>query len=916
MAETDIIGIGIAYDTSQLLTGSRQVQDALRQVEQAEKSAQGATKALEQSSGQAAQAMAQESRASETAASSTQHLSQSSQQAARALHETAQAATQTAQAATDIGRSAGQATSALAAMAQQALAFGTAQVGIASVSQALTSMQQSLQAAVQSALRVEAVSAALKGITGSSQEAGRMLEFVRTTANRLGLEFGPLADGFQTISAAARGTVLEGTAAQEAFLAVAEAGRVFQLSSQDMQGALLALGQMISKGTVQAEELRGQLGERLPGAFQIAARAMGVSTAELGKMLEQGQVMTSDFLPKFAAQVRAELGGSVEEASKTAGAAMNRLANDMKQIQTAVGEFILPPIAAAVGAFQRLSSAALDAMKAMRLTADTAKQFEAAQAAAPGLAGTAERREEFTRIQERIRLLQQEQEMLKAGVPVVPSGTQDELNKLLERRTVLMKEQQTATDANTKAYKDLDDAYSSAARGPGATGMLDFLQKARDFQKKQREELEQYGRTMKEVYGRDPTAEERAKFLKGQAEDIEKWVKANEGMVRAFRDRPEVAGILGTGRQAEAAQKALDDADEARKAARKSDQEAAKQAREDERQRQADLDATMAKGKAIYEQDDDVVQLRADLQRRTEALMYTEEERFRLRVQQLAEEHPALQQILEDELARYDAAQRTNDALKERNKLLQDQASASKAQLDDINRIMGQLGPSRRTMTRAEQLQERYTSLTKVTSDEETLARARAQMQDTLSTEQWYEWRDAGLEALHDLASEFAQMAFHGKLSFTDLANHAVEQLFRIASESTFKALGNVNWAGLLQTGLNLIGLASGGATSGTLPTTWGDYMTQSAAGRFGGTRQHGGTALAGVPYWVGEAGPELVVPKQTSTVIPHGPSMALAAPTVNVYIQGVHNPNEWQPSQGAVHRGISQAVSAAYRAL
>jgi tape measure domain-containing protein len=35
---------------------------------------------------------------------------------------------------------------------------------------------------------------------------------------------------------------------------------------------LLALNQMMSKGTIQAEELRGQLGEALPGAFGIMAK--------------------------------------------------------------------------------------------------------------------------------------------------------------------------------------------------------------------------------------------------------------------------------------------------------------------------------------------------------------------------------------------------------------------------------------------------------------------------------------------------------------------------------------------------------------------------------------------------------------------------------------------------------------------
>ena len=56
----------------------------------------------------------------------------------------------------------------------------------------------------------------------------------------------------------------------------------------------------MSKGTVQAEELRGQLGERLPGAFNLAAQAMGVTTQELNKMLDNGEVLAIDLLPKLA----------------------------------------------------------------------------------------------------------------------------------------------------------------------------------------------------------------------------------------------------------------------------------------------------------------------------------------------------------------------------------------------------------------------------------------------------------------------------------------------------------------------------------------------------------------------------------------------------------------------------------------
>jgi tape measure domain-containing protein len=140
--------------------------------------------------------------------------------------------------------------------------------------------------------------------TGGATNGANALAFVRGEANRLGLDLESTAGAFLKLSASAKGTSLEGQKAQQIFTSVATAGRALGLSADEMSGALTAVSQMISKGTVQSEELRGQLGERLPGAFQIAARAMGVSTSELGKMLEQGQVISDEFLPKFAAELQ------------------------------------------------------------------------------------------------------------------------------------------------------------------------------------------------------------------------------------------------------------------------------------------------------------------------------------------------------------------------------------------------------------------------------------------------------------------------------------------------------------------------------------------------------------------------------------------------------------------------------------
>jgi tape measure domain-containing protein len=159
---------------------------------------------------------------------------------------------------------------------------------------------------------------------GSASGGARELAFVRDEASRLGLELSGAATQYMKMVAAARGSNMEGEKTRVLFTSIAEAATVMGMSGEQSERAMMAVVQMMSKGKVQAEELRGQLGEDLPGAFSIAARAMGVTEVELNKLMETGQVMSADFLPKFAAQLRNELGGSVEDATKSMQASLNR----------------------------------------------------------------------------------------------------------------------------------------------------------------------------------------------------------------------------------------------------------------------------------------------------------------------------------------------------------------------------------------------------------------------------------------------------------------------------------------------------------------------------------------------------------------------------------------------------------------
>lgn len=195
---------------------------------------------------------------------------------------------------------------------------------VAGMAAAMQGFRSLVQQVADAGMQMDKVRRTLDFATGNGDQG---LAFARKTSRELGLELVSTAQAYGKLAAAARGTSLEGQKSRDIFKAVASASSVMGLSAEETSGALLAIGQMISKGKVQAEELRGQLGERLPGAFQIAARAMGKTTQELDKLLEGGKLLAEDFLPKFASQIQKELGDAPSKSADTFQGSMNRLKN-------------------------------------------------------------------------------------------------------------------------------------------------------------------------------------------------------------------------------------------------------------------------------------------------------------------------------------------------------------------------------------------------------------------------------------------------------------------------------------------------------------------------------------------------------------------------------------------------------------
>ncbi len=183
------------------------------------------------------------------------------------------------------------------------------------------------------------------------------LSYIRKEADRLGLSFKGTADSFAGFEAAALRSGLTLGQTKQIFSDISTAATSMQLPATNVELTFKALEQIAGKGTVSMEELRQQLGDHLPGAFEIAAKSMGMTTREFYNMVSEGKVLSSEFLPAFARALKEELGGSALDASTQLRASINRLNTDVMDSSNAWGEYLQPSVQDGVEAFRGAAQA-------------------------------------------------------------------------------------------------------------------------------------------------------------------------------------------------------------------------------------------------------------------------------------------------------------------------------------------------------------------------------------------------------------------------------------------------------------------------------------------------------------------------------------------------------------------------------
>jgi lambda family phage tail tape measure protein len=177
---------------------------------------------------------------------------------------------------------------------------------------------------------------ALEGVTKTQQEYNQALEFIQSSTKEFAIPQSVLTRQFTRLQASVSGANGSLRDTQTAFRGIVAAVRATGGSLSDVDAALTATAQVFSKGKVSAEELRQQIGERLPGAFTLFAESIGKTPAELDKALERGEVSLSDF-QSFAEAIFERYGETARVIADGPDAAGDRLTVVLEELNEKVG---------------------------------------------------------------------------------------------------------------------------------------------------------------------------------------------------------------------------------------------------------------------------------------------------------------------------------------------------------------------------------------------------------------------------------------------------------------------------------------------------------------------------------------------------------------------------------------------------
>lgn len=181
--------------------------------------------------------------------------------------------------------------------------------------------------------QLERLRLGLASIYKSSATASVQIDFLRKSANDAGVSMGAIADSFVKFAASTSSANIPIEQTNALFAAITRSAGTLGLSGDKVNHMLDALAQMAGKGVVSMEELRQQLGDSLPGALSLTAKGLGLTDAELIKLVESGGLLARDLFPALTKSLQG-MAGEIN----TLQARWERFKNALAQVAQTAGD--------------------------------------------------------------------------------------------------------------------------------------------------------------------------------------------------------------------------------------------------------------------------------------------------------------------------------------------------------------------------------------------------------------------------------------------------------------------------------------------------------------------------------------------------------------------------------------------------
>lgn len=264
---------------------------------------------------------------------------------------------------------------------KQVLLFGTAYKALAFI---INLPNQALAAATS----LQTFNNQLLAVTGSAGAANQAFSFIDGLAERFNVPLESARQGFVRLYASMEPAGFAPEQIEGLFTGISKAAATFGLSADQVDRVTYAFSQMASKGQAMSEELKGQLGDVLPGSLALFARAAQMSIPEFTKALEDGAFKGEAFqalLRNVAKLMNTEFAGGAAGAADTLQGRMNDLSNSVTKMYESF-EPLVGLISAQV--FPQLSGIIGDATEAIQAFVGGIQGAEdpAAQLSSRGLA--------------------------------------------------------------------------------------------------------------------------------------------------------------------------------------------------------------------------------------------------------------------------------------------------------------------------------------------------------------------------------------------------------------------------------------------------------------------------------------------------------------------------------------------------